>query len=368
MRIALFTKDFRGGGAERVMVNLARGLSDQSDIEVDMIVCKAAGPNLALVPSGVRVVDLKCRQMLTSLPSLVKYIAREKPVAILSALEHANVIAIAARSIAKSQSRMVISVHNCLSQDIVGSKNIKKRFELPFIRAFYPFADAIVAVSNGVADDLAELTRIKRADIDVIYNPVVSDALIQRSHESLDHPWFSEGQPPVVLNVGRLTYQKDQAMLIRAFSKLRRKHQARLLILGDGEERESLERLAKENGLKIGNDGDLLLPGFVENPYKYMAKSAVFALSSRFEGLPTVLIEALACGSAVVSTDCPSGPSEILDGEKWGLLAPVGDDETFSEKLASAITLKNIPTREAWTPYEFDRSALAYRNVLLAGS
>jgi glycosyltransferase involved in cell wall biosynthesis len=347
------------------MAHLASGLADQNDISVDIIVCKAVGPNLGEIGSRVRVIDLNARQMLTSLGALTNYIKREQPVAILSALEHANIIALAARSLAGSHARRVITIHNSLSQTMLGKVPIKRRFELPFMRAFYPCADAIVAVSSGVADDLALLTGISRKRIDVIYNPVISDKMIALSQEPLQHPWFSEGAKPVILNVGRLDFQKDQETLIRAFAKVRQSTDARLMILGEGEERSSLEALVEELGLRSGIDGDVLMPGFVKNPYAFISRAAVFALSSRFEGLPTVLIEALACGATIVSTDCPSGPREILEAGKWGHLTAVGDVDAFADALLSALMTRSIPDASSWAPYEISRAAQSYREVLI---
>ena len=147
--------------------------------------------------------------------------------------------------------------------------------------------------------------------------------------EPFDHPWFAPGAPPVILGAGRLTEQKDFPTLIRAFALVRKKHPARLMILGEGEERSKLETLVQELGL----EKEVSLPGFVDNPYKYMKRAAVFVLSSRWEGFPNVLVEAMALGTPVVSTDCPNGPAEILENGKWGELVPVGE----TQSLASAV-------------------------------
>ena len=207
----------------------------------------------------------------------------------------------------------------------------KRRYLPGLLRHAYPMADAIVAVSDGVADRLARKTGLPRAAIRTVYNPVVVPELPALAAEPVAHPWFRPGGPPVVLGVGRLVEQKDFPTLLRAFALVRQRRPARLVILGDGpaEARRDLEAVAAG----LGCAEDLDLPGFVANPFAYMARASVFALSSLHEGLPGALIQALACGCPVVSTDCPSGPSEILEHGRHGRLVPVGDHEA----LASAI-------------------------------
>jgi glycosyltransferase involved in cell wall biosynthesis len=212
---------------------------------------------------------------------------------------------------------------------------------VPFLaRKLYPNADEIIAVSNGVADDLAQFLSLPRQRVRVIYNGVVSPEIVSAAHAPLIHPWFVPGAPPVILSVGRLTVAKDYAILIRAFARVLKSRQARLLILGDGEERQALEGLVKSLQLQ----DDVSLPGSVENPYPYFAHAAVFALSSIWEGLPSVLVEALALGTPVVSTDCASGPREILGGGMYGRLVSVGDDRALAEALAA--TLDSPPNAE----------------------
>jgi len=334
--LALFIPTLGGGGAERVMVNLARGFSEQG-LKVDLVLAKAEGPYLSQVPSRVRVVDLKASRVLTSLPGLVRYLKRERPAALLSALDHANIVAIWARKIAGIPCRLVVSTHATLSKVIENASNARSRVMPLFIRWFYPWADAVVAVSQGVADDLVKTTWLPRELITVIYNPIVTPELLEKAKENVVHPWFKPGQPPVILSAGRLTKQKDFPTLIRAFALVRAKHPARLMILGEGEERSKLEALVRELGL----ENDVSMPGFVENPYAYMARAAVFVLSSAWEGFGNVLVEAMAVGTPVVSTDCPSGPAEILEGGKWGKLVPVGDVEKLAEAIKDVLSESN---------------------------
>jgi glycosyltransferase involved in cell wall biosynthesis len=180
--------------------------------------------------------------------------------------------------------------------------------------------------------------------------------------EPLEHPWFRPGEPAVILALGRLVPQKDFGMLIRAFAQVRRARAARLLILGEGPERDGLAAAIAENGLQ----DDVQLPGWTVNPYPYMARSRLFVLSSRWEGLPTVLIEALFCGVEVVSTDCPSGPREILDGGRYGALVPVGDVDALAEAMERALSRDAArPGQESWLPFEQDVVAGRYLQTLM---
>jgi glycosyltransferase involved in cell wall biosynthesis len=201
------------------------------------------------------------------------------------------------------------------------------------VKRTYRFADGIVAVSNGVADDLTEKARIDRDTITTIYNPVVDDTLGEMAAHTPTHPWFGAGQPPVILGVGRLTPQKDFQTLLRAFARLRGEREIRLLILGEGRQRTELTALARE----LGVTDDFDMPGFVDNPYQYMARASVFALTSLYEGLPGVLIQALACGCPVVSTDCPGGSAEILENGKYGRLVPVQDASELANAIRSTL-------------------------------
>lgn len=331
-RLALFLPSLRGGGAERVMLTLARGFAERGR-HVDLVLVRAEGPYLSEVPGCVRLVDLRARRTLASLPGLVRYLRRERPEAVLSALDHANVVTLWARQMAGVPERVVVSVHNTLSQTSQRTSSLKQRLLPLFVRFSYRSADAVVAVSRGAADDLARTTGFPRSCVKVIYNPVVTPQLARRAEEQLSHPWFRPGQPPVVLGVGRLTAQKDFATLVRAFPIVRQRRPVRLMILGEGEERSRLELLTRE----LGVEEDVSLPGFVDNPYKYMSHAAVFVLSSRWEGLPTVLIEALGVGTPVVATDCPSGPAEILEDGKWGTLVPPGCPEALAAAAESSL-------------------------------
>lgn len=362
MRVAFFFHGLLGGGVERVMMNLARGLLDRG-VEVDMVLGRAEGPLLPLVPQAARIVDLKVTRMHRALPGLVRYLRRERPRAVLAALDHANAVALLARALARVPSKVVVSVHFDTSQVVARARNFRDRSVRIWTRLLYPRADAVVAVSQGVAEDLIQRTGLPREKVRVIYNPVVTPEIFLWAEEDPGHPWFAPGSPPVILGVGRLAKQKDFSTLIRAFARVRAVRPARLLILGEGEERAELERLVRE----LGVTEDVALPGFTANPYAFMKRAAVFVLSSRWEGLGIVLIEALALGRPVVATDCPSGPAEILEGGRWGRLVPMGDEEALAQAILEALDEPGAPPgaqERMQERFGLDRVVEQYMDVL----
>jgi glycosyltransferase involved in cell wall biosynthesis len=268
--------------------------------------------------------------------------------------------------------RLVICEHIQVSYYLLERPFWRNRFLGPLMRQVYPNADSIVAVSNGVAEDLARFAKLPRDMITTIYNPVVTPELIERSREPFDHPWFLDEDVPVILTVGRLAEQKDHPTLIRAFAKLRAQRHVRLLILGEGgsgrtvdtkrdKKRETLMTLAKE----LGVAEDVSIPGFTGNPLKYMANADLFVLSSRYEGLPTVVIEALACGCPVVSTDCP-GAVEILEQGRYGRVVPIGDVDSLAFAMAEALRVEpDRPSlRRRAEDFSAERAVLHYEALL----
>jgi glycosyltransferase involved in cell wall biosynthesis len=363
--LALFIKSMGGGGAERVYATLARAFVERGH-RVDLLVALARGPMLDQLPDPVRVVDLgghparrglptllripgELRRLvwpalargrprvLGSLPALVRYLRSERPDAMLSAMSYDHFVALWANRIAGVATRQVVAVHNTMSQEVGHSPNRDFRLLPGLMRRWYPAADAVVCVSEGSADDLARLTSMPRESLTTIYNPVEVDRVTTLAAEPVEHPWFRPDQPPVLVTMGRLTPQKNQAMLLRAFARVRDEREARLWIMGEGRLRNALAAQARELGIAE----DVELSGFVANPFKYMTRARAFVLSSLWEGLPMVLLEALACGTPVVSTDCPSGPAEILGGGAYGRLVPVGDDAALARAMLA--TLEEAP-------------------------
>jgi glycosyltransferase involved in cell wall biosynthesis len=332
MHLAIYVPSLRGGGAERAMVTLANGMAERG-LRVDLVLASAEGPYLKEVAPGVRVVSLGARRVSSSLPGLVRYLRRERPQTILSVLNHANVIAVLAKMLSGVNTRLLVSERNNLSLSETAPQSWRAKTVLPLMRWAYPKADGIVAVSNGVADDLAQALTLPRERISVVYNPVVTQELLDKALAPLEHPWLEHSKPPVILAVGRLTKQKDLPSLIRAFAKVRSQLDCRLVILGEGELRLQLETLIQELGIQ----DSVQLPGFADNPFAWMSRVSLFVLSSAWEGLPNALIQAMACGAAVVSTDCPSGPAEILERGKWGALVPVGDVDALADSMLETL-------------------------------
>lgn len=358
-KIAIFLPALYGGGAERVLLNLTQGFA-QRGYAVDLVLAKAVGPYLAEVPQAVRLIDLHASRVLFSMPALAHYLRSERPSAVLTALNHANIVALWARRLAGSPSRVVISEHNTFSIWSTQLPYWYSQILTRLLKMFYPWADEIIAVSDGVADDLASVVGLPRHRIRVIYNPIITPELQVKSSLTIDHPWF-KNEFPVVLAAGRLKAEKGFDTLIRAFARVRQTQQVKLLILGEGEERSALSRLVSELGLSE----DVSLPGFVPNPYPYMVQASVFVLSSRWEGLPTVLVEALYCNLPVVATDCPSGPREILHHGQYGQLVPVGDVESLAQAIQGALEGKTPqPTCESWQPFELSCVADQYMKIL----
>lgn len=361
-RIAIYMPSLFGAGGQRSMLNLAHAMA-ACGYPVDIVLAQAEGAFMSEVRQPVKVVDLKASRAATSLPALVRYLRHERPAALLSVFGYTNIIALWAWKLAGSPTRLFVNEQNTVSLETGNAANWRTRITPQLMNRFYPWADGIVVVSNGVRDDMAQATGIPRELITVIYNPsVVGSEVKKKAQEPVDHPWFAPGQPPVLVAVGRLQPQKDYPTMLQAFAKVRRSQPAKLVILGEGKERPMLESLIKE--LNLTQDVDL--PGFVSNPYAYLARASLFVLSSRWEGLPTVLIEALCCGTPVVSMDCPSGPREILRDGLYGPLVPVGDVNGLADAIETALNGEALtPPPESWQPYEIDTVVSQYLDLLL---
>lgn len=397
-RVALLFGSFGGGGVVRTMLRAARGFVDRG-YAVDVVVGRDRGGLRDRVPAEAEVVVLKRAPWFTTrayilaadwkglrtlarpvllageppgkfryLPDLVRYLRRARPDAVLAATAPFNIDAVWARRLARLPCRVVASDH---SQPAWAPEGREWRYGIPpaVIRHGYLQADAIVAVSDGVADALSTHAGIPRARITTVYNPVVSPDLADLASAAVDHPWLVPDGPPVILGIGMLKPQKDFATLIRAFARLRREREARLLILGDVRKgakesgyRDDLVRLAAE----LGVAEEVGFPGLVDNPFAYLSRAKLFVLSSNSEGLAVALIEALASGCPVVSTDCPSGPAEILAGGRYGRLVPVGDEAALAEAMRA--TLDDPPAREALQrraeAFSIDRAIQRYEELL----
>lgn len=330
--VALMVYSMRSGGVERMRTHLADAFLRRG-YSTSVVVARCDGHwgrHLPDIPPDAELIDLKAGSFKAWFSGFKDYLAREKPRVVLAAMETAGVIALWARRQTGIEARVVVSSHIEVSRHVKRDWHFAKRVALSYlVRRFYRQADGIVAVSHAVADDLAGFARQPRERITVINNPVVTEGMKRAAGEAIDHPWLQDRSVPIILGVGRLTEQKDFATLLKAFALVRERRPARLMILGEGEEREDLLSLAAS--LSIAEH--VQMPGFIANPFTYMANSSVFALSSLWEGLPGVVIQALACGCPVVSTDCAGGVREILKEEDYGRMVPVGDQRAMADAI-----------------------------------
>jgi len=356
--VALFIPDLSGGGAERVMLNLANGFAERG-LNVDLVLQKQSGVYLDQVDERVEIHDLEAGRALGAIGPLVHYLRHRQPDALISALGQMNLVAVLARWISTTRVPVLVTEHETFKRG--RDSGFVQRLFPRLARLLYPAA-TIAAVSEGAADSLAEVTGLPRERINVLYNPVLTDDITGRFADPLP-----ESAPtPYVLAAGRLVGLKNFPLLLRAFAKIAaEKPDLNLVILGEGDDRAELETLRAELGLQER----VSLPGFTDNPYPWLKHAAAFVLSSNWEGLPTVLIEALAAGVPVVSTDCPSGPSEILEGGRLGRLVPVNDVDALATALLEAVQENGNPAQPAdLERYTLAAAADAYLELLGLGT
>jgi glycosyltransferase involved in cell wall biosynthesis len=349
--IALFLPDLTGGGAERATLALGTGLVEAGQA-VDLVLARDAGPLRGEVAPAVTVVDLGAGRTAAAARALGRYLRSRRPLALVSALTHANVVAALTTRMAAPRIPVVVCQHTTLST-LLASGTPTERLLRPLVGPAYRRAAAVVAVSEGVAADLSATIGLPRRAITVIRNPVRLQLARELARTPVDDPWFAAGQPPVAIAIGRVSAAKDYGTLLRALSTLRDRHTLRTVILGDGTDSPEFAETLRRHGL----EGQVRGLGFVANPFKYLARSEVLVLSSRREGLPTVLIEAMALGVPVVATDCRSGPREILEDGRLGDLVPVGDAEALARAIDGALT---APAERRARAAEFAGAATQY--------
>ncbi|WP_198265523.1 glycosyltransferase [sulfur-oxidizing endosymbiont of Gigantopelta aegis] len=356
MRIAIYVSSLKGGGAERVMLNLSQGLINQGH-QVDLLLSRYEGDYIKQLPKSIHIIPLKKTSRLfgfililiqsplrlkflalfklprffTRLSSVIHYINEYKPDAIISALHNSNLSAVLAKSCTQSNVHIIVTEHIALSSFIESVPKRKKKL-LPLIKLLYPLANNIVAVSDGVKNDLSDIASIENKKITTIFNPVITPEILEKMRLPAEHSWLNSKKDYKLLAVGRLSKQKDFITLIKAISILKNEIPIKLIILGEGKERKALASLIVEQNLSDTID----LHGFVDNPFSFMSNSDLFVLSSTLEGLPTVLLEALAANCNIVSTDCPFGPSEILKNGKYGKLVPMNNPTKLADAIRSS--------------------------------
>jgi glycosyltransferase involved in cell wall biosynthesis len=343
--IALFIANLGGGGAQRKMVALANAFVQRGH-RVDLLTAEDGGVLHGELDPRIRARSLqnvwtrlpgiagkKRRRMLAATLPLARYLRVERPDTLMSSSDSVNVAAVLAQHLAGSGARLVLRIDNQLARSPDQADTWSQRRRMRRVRRLFPRADRIIAISHGVGEDVLRQHGCEPSRLHVIHNPSVDENLEMRAHEPPGHAWLAAAGPPVVLGAGRLVPQKDFPTLLRAFALVRAETDARLVILGEGREHQSLQALADE----LGVAADVSLPGFDANPIAAMAKAAVFVLSSAWEGFGNVLVEALATGCPVVSTRCPSGPEEILEGGRLGRLVPVGDAAALAEGILACL-------------------------------
>ena len=339
--LAIFIPSFRGGGAEKIAVLLANEISSLG-YNVDLVVVSNKGPYRNLVSSEVRIKDLESDRVIGSLVPLIRYLRFSPPRTLLSLLNHANLIAIIAHKLSAAKSRLVVSERN---SPIHADQWLDRHILLPiFSPLLYPFADSLICISDGIRDVLLRKLKIPPDQLVTIHNPIDLRAVRDQAESELLDPWLDDPSENVLVTAGRLVPQKDHKTLLRAMANIPNHVSWKLIILGTGKLEHELRELASE--LKI--DGNIKWLGFVDNPYKWMARSDLFVLSSAWEGFGNVIVEAMACGTQVIATNCPSGPTEILEHGKWGTLVDVGDHIGLATAIEHQLTtpvLKDVKAR-----------------------
>jgi glycosyltransferase involved in cell wall biosynthesis len=315
-------------------------------IAVDLVLMRCDGVFLEQVPQTLRLVDLKAPRIRQALGAFARYLHAEKPDAVIANMWPLTTACIVARILAGSKARILVCEHVTLSNAYRDWGWLHNFLLRRSIAGLYPFADVRAAVSSGVADDLAAISGIGRSRFDVVYNPIAVRPPTSGAETVVGGAWRGWTGKRII-SVGTLKAQKNQVLLFRAFAWLLETVDARLMLLGEGPLRAMLEALARELGVADKID----MPGFIADPMPFYRTADLFVLSSDYEGLPTVLIEALACGLPVVSTDCPSGPAEILENGRWGRLTPVGDAQALADAMAQSLAA------------EHDREALRRRGA-----
>lgn len=328
--LTFFIPDLTLGGAEQVTVNIVNGLSDRG-YNVELVLSKLKGELRGELSDDVTTVELAPSQtqplgVPAHIPALAVYLRRREPAALFSHMTHVSIVCLAVDRVLDSDTLIIPTEHKSLG--VSPESSAKSRFVHRTVPYLYPTADRIVAVSKGVADSIVKCTTVPQEKVSVLYNPVDIDTIRKRASEPVHHEWFEDDGLEVLLFVGRLEEEKDLETWLSAFEQVHeRNRNVRGVIIGKGSRQESLQTMAEQSG--IGDSVTML--GYAENPYKYMSRASAFVLSSRYEGLPTVLVEALACGCPVVATDCPGGTSEILADGEYGPLVPVGDASSLAD-------------------------------------
>ena len=330
--VALFLPTLYSGGAERVQLNLARYFLDHG-LRVDLVLCKYFGSLKDQVPAGVRLISLDAPKVLFSVPSYLRYLRIACPSVVLSSVENAAIISCIGKMLSSHRHRLLVRLDNSLSEPGILPLQMHRWPVMTAVVSTFHAADAFVAVSNGLKEQLSRLPGLGKKPIRRIYNPIIHDGFEAQAGVTPALPPAIRPGDPFVLAAGRLHKQKGYTHLLLAFARVVKQRPSHLVILGEGDDREELQGLA--NSLGIAPYVHFL--GYASNPLAYMRHAAVFVLSSLAEGFGNVIVEALACGTPVISTDCPHGPREILSGGRYGTLVRVGDVDSLAQAIVAKL-------------------------------
>jgi glycosyltransferase involved in cell wall biosynthesis len=357
----------RFGGAQRVTVNIANSLAARG-YPIDLVTAQLDGTFVSEISDAVNTIDLAVTGVLgtgilTAVPKLVSYLEASQPAVLFASRTHTNIAAIVATWIADTDTRIAVTEHSPFDYQ----NTAKDRVAAALAAQIYPYADGVIAVSEGVAQSIVAGTNVSMEQITVLNNPIDLDAIQSGARQPVDHEWLTDPTLEPIVSVGRLKRQKGFSVLLESVSRLRESRpEIRLLIVGEGSDRDRLESLAHE----LDIEDIVSFTGYTDNPYIYMHHSSVFATASTAEGLPTVLIEALACGASIVSTDCQYGPREILCDGEYGRLTPVNDVQRMTQAIAATlddpIAAKKIRQRAEHFSMEAggDRYEMYIRNLI----
>jgi glycosyltransferase involved in cell wall biosynthesis len=338
--LALLVPSLRGGGAEGANVRLANELVRRGE-PVDLVVLDDRGPWSARLDSRVNLVRLTARRAVLAVGPLCRYLRCRNPMAIMAGPSHMSVIAVLARDVCRPPTSVIVLEHNDLIAQTAQASRLGDRVTPSIARHAYARADRLLAVSRGAADSLASVMRVPPERVEVLYNGIDMDEAVAGAREAVGHPWFASGEPPVIVAIGRLAPQKGFPDLLRSLEIVNQTVLTRLAILGEGPEKAKLEALVEELQLQ----GKVAFLGFQANPYAYLARASLFVSASRYEGFGIVLLEAMACSAPVVSTDCPSGPREILGAGTYGLLVPVAAPEAMAGAILRVLRDEGLRQR-----------------------
>ncbi|MBK1648833.1 glycosyltransferase [Rhabdochromatium marinum] len=361
-RLAIFAATSGHSGVDRIVQNLTRQF-DVWGLGVDLLHVRKHGPTVDGVGlSQARVIDLGTAHVATALPALVKYLRRERPVALLCDKDRVNRTAIVARHIARVPTQLGVRLGTAVSVNLAERGSFERFVQRLSMRHLYPLADRIIVPATAVKQDLQEFSGLPAAQIEVIRSPILTPTLHTLATQPVPHPWLAAGEPPVIMGLGELSYRKQFETLLQAFALVRRQRPCRLMILGRGRRRDTLLKLAHT----LNIEQDMQLPGFQTNPYAYLSRARIFVLSSLWEGLPVALIEALGLQVPVVATDCPGGSAEVLTDTRCGTLVPRQDHQAMASAIHHWLDARPNPQALAATlaPYQVEQSAAAYLRAL----